>query len=63
MGKGTRQTELHQRRHRKWKRRKQRLHELLRLLEQAKTREERVRIAREFYAKVRQGQHTQHASA
>jgi hypothetical protein len=47
MGKGTRQTELQQRRHRQLKRRKQRRHHVLQLLEQAKTREERLRLIRE----------------
>ncbi len=53
MGAGTRAQELRQRRHRKMKRRKQRLHELFRLLEQGRTREERVKIAREFWQRVR----------
>ncbi|MCS6816575.1 MAG: hypothetical protein N0A16_02745 [Blastocatellia bacterium] len=52
MGAGTRAQELRQRRHRKLKRRKQRLHELFRLLEQGRTHEERVKIAQEFWQKV-----------
>jgi hypothetical protein len=54
MGAGTRQQELRQRRHRKEKRRKQRLHQLLELLQQGRTHEERVKIAQEFWQKVRQ---------
>ncbi|GEM_PF-961570 len=53
MGAGTRAQELRQRRHRKLKRRKQLLHELFRALEQGRTHEERVKIAQEFWQKLR----------
>ncbi len=53
MGAGTRAQELRRRRHRKLKRRKQLLHELFRVLEQGRTREERVKIAQEFWQKLR----------
>ncbi len=52
MGAGTRAQELRQRRHRKLKRRKQRLHELFRLLEQGRTHEERVKIAQDFWQRM-----------
>ncbi|GBC81330.1 hypothetical protein HRbin10_00438 [bacterium HR10] len=53
MGAGTRAQELRQRRHRKLKRRKQLLHELFQRLDQGRTREERVKIAQEFWQKMR----------
>ncbi|GBC77053.1 hypothetical protein HRbin08_00522 [bacterium HR08] len=53
MGAGTRAQELRQRRHRKLKRRKQLLHELFQRLEQGRTHEERVKIAQEFWQRMR----------
>ncbi|MDW8240194.1 MAG: hypothetical protein RMM98_11305 [Acidobacteriota bacterium] len=50
MGQGTRKAELRQRRHRQKKRRLQRQRQFMNLLSQAKSREERVRLAQEFKA-------------
>jgi hypothetical protein len=63
MGKGTREAEIQQRRHRKLKSRKLRQNRLSESLNQAKTRGERIRLAQEHKPKDRQEEPAQATSS